>query len=212
MTRNRRAPASPPPSTTPASDTGDRERLWAHVTRDVRPLRRRNPLARPPQAETAEAGIADKVEPNAPPPAARRRKAGLPQGSGAAPGEERKQSLPPLRPGEMIGIDAGTGRRLRRGRLPIEARLDLHGMTQLQAHEALRIFLQAAVAVGRRCVLVITGKGDRLGEGGILRRRLPEWLNDPALRPHLVSITEAAPKDGGSGAFYIYLKRPRPSR
>lgn len=210
MTRNRRTPASPPPSTTPASDTGDRERLWAHVTRDVRPLRRRNPLARPPQAVTTKSEIAEKVETSAPPSAARRRKAGLPQGSGAAPGEERKQSLPPLRPGEMIGIDAGTGRRLRRGRLPIEARLDLHGMTQLQAHEALRIFLQAAVAVGRRCVLVITGKGtfspDRKG---VLRAAVPRWLNEAPLRGKVLAIDTARPQDGGGGAYYILLKRQR---
>lgn len=104
------------------------------------------------------------------------------------------------------GFDRSTETRLRRGELPLEGRLDLHGMTQAEAHPALHKFIRLAVAQEKRTVLVITGKGQRFE--GVLRRMVPQWLEDPALSRYIIAITPASPKDGGNGAFYLRLRRP----
>jgi DNA-nicking Smr family endonuclease len=105
------------------------------------------------------------------------------------------------------------------GRIAIEARIDLHGMRQSEAHRALNRFLAKAHADGRRWVLVITGKGgpqralssDDLGYGGeergVLRRNVPRWLAEPELRAIVVGFTEAAIRHGGAGALYVQLRR-----
>jgi DNA-nicking Smr family endonuclease len=92
-----------------------------------------------------------------------------------------------------------------RGRDEIAGRLDLHGLDQDRARQALHDFLLRAYADGARAVLVITGKG-RMGDG-VLRRRAPEWLADPALRPIVAGLAQADRHHGGEGAFYIALKR-----
>jgi DNA-nicking Smr family endonuclease len=91
--------------------------------------------------------------------------------------------------------------------LPIEGRIDLHGMDQHTAHLALRAFVNHHWLRGARCVLIITGKGSR-GEG-ILRRAVPRWLTDPPLSQQVLSFGEARPGDGGAGALYILLRRHR---
>jgi len=105
------------------------------------------------------------------------------------------------------GFDRSTETRLRRGELPLEGRLDLHGMTQAEAFPALYKFIRSAVAQGKRTVLVITGKGQRFE--GVLRTKVPQWLDDPELARYIIAITPASPKDGGTGAFYLRLRRPR---
>ncbi len=112
-----------------------------------------------------------------------------------------------LGPGVSPGLDRRTADRLRRGRLPAEATLDLHGLSQSEAHMALTGFIQGSVVRGRRSLLIITGKGTR-GEG-VLRRMVPRWLNDPALRSYLLAIEAAQPGDGGAGALYVLLRRQR---
>lgn len=114
------------------------------------------------------------------------------------------------------GLDKGTDRKLRRGALPIEGRIDLHGMTAQRARSALAHYLHAAQSRGARCVLVITGKGARTGtddfgrpQAGILRSALPEWLAAPDIAPMVVAWREAQPKDGGSGASYVLVRRRR---
>jgi DNA-nicking Smr family endonuclease len=107
----------------------------------------------------------------------------------------------------FAGIDRANAERLKRGKHRIEARLDLHGMTQDEAHRALTAFIRSARADGKRCVLVITGRG-RTG-GGILKAAVPRWLDEPELRPHLLAIAAAQPQDGGSGALYVMLRRTR---
>jgi len=99
-------------------------------------------------------------------------------------------------------------RRYRRMALGLEvtgAHIDLHGLSQAGAHAALGAFLEDAAARGLRGVLVITGKGT-LGDG-VLRRRVPEWLAEPALRPLIAGVSEAHRRHGGSGALYVALKR-----
>ena len=119
---------------------------------------------------------------------------------------------PPLAPGVAAGIDKRTAQRLRRGQIRIEGRIDLHGMTQAEAHRHLSEFLKSSAAAGRRCVLVITGKGMRAGAGaGVLRSEFPRWLNEATLRPLILGFAAAQPKDGGGGAFYVYLRRGRAS-
>ena len=116
---------------------------------------------------------------------------------------------PPERPASRPnGLDKRTDERLRRGQMEIEARLDLHGMTQEEAYEALGRFIEAAYAAGRRCVLVITGKG-RGGAPGVLKSRVPDWLREEKLAAVILQTHCARPQDGGGGALYVLLRRQR---
>ncbi len=105
------------------------------------------------------------------------------------------------------GVDRRTSEKLRRGLLPIEGRIDLHGMDQHHAHLALAGFITHHWRHGARCVLVITGKGTR-GEG-VLRQAVPRWLRHPPLSAQVLSFGPARPNDGGGGALYILLRRRR---
>jgi DNA-nicking Smr family endonuclease len=118
-------------------------------------------------------------------------------------------AIPDISHGRAAGIDRRSAERLRRGRLPIEGRLDLHGMTQAAAVERLAEFIARSEAAGKRCVLVITGKG--LASGGVLRDQVPRWLNLPPNRARVLAFDYARPQDGGSGALYVLLKRRRPT-
>lgn len=110
--------------------------------------------------------------------------------------------------------DASSHRKVRRGKLDIEARIDLHGMRQPEAETALAGFLARCRSAGMRCVLVVTGKGRPVDPGedfitpqaGVIRRRLPEWLAGPHLRPHVAGVAAAHPRHGGAGASYVLLK------
>ena len=109
-----------------------------------------------------------------------------------------------LRQGERAGIDRRTQRRLFRGDVPVDRRLDLHGLTAAHAENRLAQFIETAARDGCRCVLVITGKG-----AGILRGHVPDWLKRQPLSPHILALAEARPHDGGSGAIYVLLRRKR---
>jgi DNA-nicking Smr family endonuclease len=109
-------------------------------------------------------------------------------------------------------------RRMIRGKLKPEARIDLHGMTLSEAHPALVDFVVGAHAQGLRLLLVITGKGrssDREDHGpipirrGVLKQQVPGWLTAPPLGPLVLEIREAHQRHGGGGAYYVYLRRPR---
>jgi DNA-nicking Smr family endonuclease len=122
----------------------------------------------------------------------------------AAPAREAKRPARKPSPPE----DLSGQRRIRRGQMEIEARLDLHGHTQDTAHRELIAFVLQNYALGARCILVITGKG-RLGTG-VLRSRLSEWIGDPDLRSMIAGHASAHQRHGGEGATYIFLKaRPR---
>lgn len=172
-------------------------RLWRLATRDVLPL-----AGRPwPEEEPVPSAPALPAE-----PPARDRQTIVPAQKSPKP------AMPPLAVGEMPGVDRRTGDRLRRGRLDIDGRIDLHGMTQAEAHVALMAFVHRGWREGRRCVLVITGKGMFSEVGGILRRAVPRWLAEPPLRPMVVACQPAQPKDGGEGALYVLLRRRREGR
>jgi DNA-nicking Smr family endonuclease len=113
--------------------------------------------------------------------------------------------IPPL--DRFAGIDRANAERLKRGLHRIEARLDLHGMTQAEAHQALSAFVAESRGIGRRCVLVITGRGRGQGGTGVLKTLVPRWLEEPALRPNVLAIAPAQPQHGGPGATYLLLRR-----
>jgi DNA-nicking Smr family endonuclease len=114
---------------------------------------------------------------------------------------------PPL--DRFAGIDRANSERLKRGHHRIEARLDLHGMTQSEAHRAVAAFVHASSDSGFRCVLVITGRGLGPNGPGVLKSAVPQWLEQPGLRRQILAIAPAQPRHGGAGALYLLLRRRR---
>ena len=165
--------------------------LWSVVTADVRPMRPRSakPGAPPPDPAPAEPHAFSQAEtiasPRAPPPL----------------------SLSPPAPSRVGDLDHRTRTKIKRGRLDVDAKLDLHGMRQDEAQRALHAFLRRSQAAGAKVVIVVTGKGLSREEGGVLRRVAPMWLQAPALRDVVVSYGEAARNHGGEGALYVRLRR-----
>jgi DNA-nicking Smr family endonuclease len=153
------------------------------------------------------------VKPLAPapvPPLVRRKPAPPSATLNSSPPEPKPE--PSLALDRFAGFDRANAERLKRGKHKVEARLDLHGMTQIEAHRALSVFIRSARVEGKRCVLVITGRGaakGAYGSGGVLRAAVPRWLDEPDFRPHLLAIATAQPRDGGAGALYVMLRRTR---
>jgi DNA-nicking Smr family endonuclease len=164
--------------------------LWGRVARSVTPMKGR--LVE--EDEQEEEGFAAMLEP-----------AGDARPARAAPAPV----VPPARrPGPPAhGIDRPTRAKLAKGRLAIEGKVDLHGLTQSEAHALLLSFLHRAYADGRRHVLVVTGKGASLGSDGVLRRAVPGWLATPPFRALVGAHEPAAARHGGSGALYVRLRR-----
>ena len=113
-----------------------------------------------------------------------------------------KRKIPPLHP-----IERPVTKKLGKGRLPIEARIDLHDMTQIVAHYALLGFLRRAQADGMRHVLVITGRGASFGSRGVIKRSLPHWFDTAEFRPLVAGFEPAERGHGGDGAFYVRVRR-----
>jgi DNA-nicking Smr family endonuclease len=192
-------PSSAPPRRRRSLSEEERA-LWESVARQAKPLRKHR-AAKPeaampdtPASEAAKFVVSPKAISSTPSPLARNPNA-------------LKPAVPPLAP---------LGRRersqLSRGRKEIEARLDLHGMTQTRAHRALSNFLQWAHGDGLTFVLVITGKGRTTGaesERGVLRRQVPQWLNLPEFRELVVGFEEANIGHGGGGALYVRIRRSK---
>jgi DNA-nicking Smr family endonuclease len=177
------------------------EELWARVARSAKPLGkgRVHKLA-PPKPRSAKPPAKE----TATPPAKTTPKPAVKQ--------------PPAVRG--AALDRQTARQLERGRLAVEARLDLHGMRQREAHAALRRFLKSAQGKGYRHVLVITGKGAAVDttkpfyesdERGVLRQAVPHWLTAPDLAHVVLSYAEAPRRLGGEGALYVRLRKARSS-
>ena len=161
------------------------EALWRHYTASVRPLR---PQDRSPHKETP-----------APPQKSMSTKPASPP------------AVPPKAPSPQF-FDQATRRKIRRGKTSIEGRIDLHGLTQAEAHRALERFILGSHARGRKCVLVITGKGtfslqSKSENAGVLRRMVPHWLGAPPLASHVLGFEAAGPRHGGEGALYVMLRR-----
>ncbi len=172
--------------------------LWESVAKQVKPLRKRHRAKPPAASATTEPSATPKAAPS-PKHAARH----------AAPPRivvPPKPEPPPLAP-----IGRRERSHLSRGRKEIDARLDLHGMTQTRAHRALFGFLQRAHHDGLTFVLVITGKGKIGSESdrGVLRRLVPQWLGLPEVRARVVGFEEAHIGHGGEGALYVRVRRAR---
>jgi DNA-nicking Smr family endonuclease len=168
----------------PLSD--DERVLWRAVTTTIAPLKGRKP------------GIAEAADP-APVAAAARGKPS--KATPLAPSPQR------VTPPPLATLDRRTKQRIARGRTEIDGRLDLHGLTQAEAHAVLARFLHQAQARAAKVVLVITGKG---GEGrGVLKRQVPFWLESTELRSLVIGFENAGTGHGGEGALYVRVRRGR---
>jgi DNA-nicking Smr family endonuclease len=182
--------------------TEEEERLWAMVARSITPLRagkrvpkrepKRDPMAALSIPSPQSARPVKKVAADHPPPAATHH---------------------PKPPASAIAIARREKQQLARGKTEIGGRIDLHGMTQAQAHDALLHFLRRYQAEGAKFVLVITGKGSAgavaRGERGVLRRQVPLWLGLPEFRACVLGFDAAHVGHGGEGALYVRLRRAR---
>jgi DNA-nicking Smr family endonuclease len=194
----------------------EEEELWQAVARTARPMH--------PRAKAAVNRIEGAVHPHPLTEAKPVREAEIPkswlepfrlgQKARAAKTHDLAPSLGEALRDAPLQMDAKQHGRMVRGKLAPEARIDLHGMTLAEAHPELIRFILNAQSAGLRLVLVITGKGKR-GEDwgpipqrmGALRHQVPQWLRMPPLGPAVLQVTEAHLKHGGSGAYYVYLRR-----
>jgi DNA-nicking Smr family endonuclease len=165
--------------------------LWTAVTKSIAPLRE---VSAPDTDDAAEKGIPAR-------PVRHLKKAG-----------STTRSLPEEKsPPPLVPLGRRMKQRVARGKDEIDGRLDLHGLTQSEAHAALFRFLRAASSRGARLVLVITGKGARAAEGerGVLKRQVPHWLGLPEFRALVIGFEDAHIAHGGEGALYVRVRRAR---
>ena len=181
-------------------DSEDRE-LWRRVTDTVKPLK---PMRVSDQAKIS----APEPQPELS-PATKKAKPVVPPAQPAV----QKQTPPPAP--SLAPLDKRLTRRIGKGSRSVDAKIDLHGLTQREAHARLLSFLHVARDRGYRVVLVVTGKGKVEGHGdwweegtrGVLRRSVPEWLSTPPFRSMVVGYERAHLKKGGDGALYVQLRR-----
>ncbi|MGH6727515.1 MAG: Smr/MutS family protein [Pseudolabrys sp.] len=184
--------------------------LWTTVTKAIEPLRSSPLPLGEVGARSAPGEVLEPIESRLPPhpnplPAREKRLAAL-----AAKSSDQEDRLPaPPKPAPPLApLGRRLTRRVARGKEAIDARLDLHGLTQAQAHAALLRFLRSAQTREARLVLVITGKG-RGEEPGVLKRQVPQWLGLPEFRSIVVGFEDAHVAHGGEGAIYVRLRRGR---
>ncbi|MGO4684266.1 Smr/MutS family protein [Hyphomicrobium sp. 2TAF46] len=194
----------------PSEDSDPDQDIWRHTAATIEPLKRGKPRFHP-ASDAVKAGVPrPKPGPESERPPVKAR-AAHPQPPGVSPAKPVAAKTP-----ELQLFDRNSVRKLRGGRADIEARVDLHGMRQDEAHAELRRFLFSCQRRGLRFVLVITGKGKTNGghseevyserERGVLKRNVPRWLDEPELRAIVVSFTAAAIQHGGEGAIYVHLR------
>jgi len=181
--------------------------VWEQLTQSIKPTKAK------PRVGTQAA-----VEPKRKPP---------PPPANPEPRSPRARPAPPVppplssphRPAPLADFDRRAVRQVASGKISIDARIDLHGLRLREARGELRMFLLAAQAKGARTVLVITGKGDVSSERdnlasalgkpqrGVLRRAVPQWLEEPDMRAIVLSFTAASVRHGGDGALYVQLRK-----
>lgn len=186
------------------------EALWAYTASTLKPLQAKKPRHHPSVSDI------DDAPPFAPKTTSARKPAVTPSAGAAAAYQAPATAARPKPTPELSAFDRKAARKLRHGHIEIEARIDLHGLRQHEAHSTLRHFLTSCAGRGLRWVLVITGKGgpalrdeDGFGrsERGVLRKNVPMWLAAPELRAIVVSFTTASVAHGGEGALYIQLRK-----
>ncbi|MDB5664047.1 Smr/MutS family protein [Cypionkella sp.] len=186
----------------------DEQEIWQAVARTAKPMH--------PMGHVFVKPVEPKPQPTqtAAPATPRLPLFRLGEKSRTKPGHDILPSLSDSLAAAPLQMDAKTHGKMTRGKLSPEARIDLHGMTLSEAHPELIRFILNAQSAGMRLVLAITGKGKRGHDVGpipqrmgALRHQVPQWLRLPPLGPAVLQITEAHLKHGGSGAYYIYLRR-----
>jgi DNA-nicking Smr family endonuclease len=195
MKRSRLIPELVDPPRRKRALSEEERALWETVAKQTKPLRKKPRAAKAAQ-ETATTAVA-RAGPAEPSPSAKMVRAPKP--------------VPPPSPPPLAPIGRRERSQLSRGRKQIDARLDLHGMTQVRAHRVLGDFLHRAHSGGLSFVLVITGKGKTGAESerGVLRRAVPQWLALPEFRTLVVGFEEAHIGHGGEGALYVRIRRVR---
>jgi len=200
------------PGKGPRSITAEEAELWQYATRSLDKVKAK------PRVPSGEAPSKSAAHPAPMPP----RVSATPARQKPPPPLKQQtpavSKIPKVVPAALADFDRRKARQIASGRIEVEARFDLHGMRQRDAHAQLRGFLLDAYARGLKTVLVITGKGgeetadrfaDLAGERqrGVLRRNVPLWLGDPDLRSVVLSFTQASVRHGGAGALYVQLRR-----
>lgn len=178
--------------------------LWHRVGRTVTPLRDRSVVTAGASDEELKRDFLKAMD-------------GAPRPAGKPPAQEtdirsplphgRPAPAPKPAPRPERQIDRPTARKIAKGRITIDARIDLHAMTQDQAHDRLYAFLADTRSQGCRHVLVVTGKGRSLGSEGVLKRMVPVWLNSPRFSGLVSGYSSASRQHGGEGAIYIRLRK-----
>ncbi len=207
--RNHLRPTKPKPAAAPPSASASAKPVAKPAHKSSLPPTVPSPatVAKPPPGVKPLPGV--KPPPPAPKPPTKppAKRVVLKPNPPPAPPTPVAPSPPPA-----AGLERRVRLALRRGALKVDARIDLHGMYQAQAHGALTGFLMRARAAGHTHVLVVTGKGgmdydDAFSERGVLRRSVPHWLRAPELRSIVLGFEEAARHHGGAGALYVRLRR-----
>lgn len=193
---------------------GEDADVWNYTAQSIEPLKRAKARFHPAAERAAEAPATAGVKADAEP--AKLKIAKMAAAKVEPPPAPPKPKAPP----PIAAFDRKKVRKIRSGQVEIEARIDLHGMRQDEAHTALVRFLHRCPQNDKRWVLVITGKGKRADrdddapfdltrqrESGVLKRNVPRWLDDAELRPLVVSYTHAAIQHGGEGALYVHLRK-----
>ncbi|WP_223421862.1 Smr/MutS family protein [Tateyamaria pelophila] len=188
----------------------EEEELWRKVTANAERLHPEKPFE-----------PSDFVTPT-PAPKAKRRIFDAVEKTIIGPAEKPRTQVsltPPISDqvaGAQVNMDRKAYGRLQRGKLRPEGKIDLHGMTLDRAHPALTRFILSAQGQGKRLVLVVTGKGKQRDDGGpipvrfgVLRHQVPQWLGLPPLSSAILQVTQAHVRHGGSGAYYVYLRKNR---
>ncbi|MEM9625113.1 MAG: Smr/MutS family protein [Pseudomonadota bacterium] len=178
--------------------TKDELDLWRRSTADVRPLIDRSEKKEASQSSTDPKPAEAAGDPKPRPPIGKAR-------TGRPAKTASTRALDPKGP---VDIDRRNWERLKRGQIRVERTLDLHGLTQTEAHGELDRFLTMASVSGLRCVLVVTGKGGADGRG-VLRQMVPRWLDEADNRRIVLTFCPAQPRHGGNGALYVLLRRRR---
>lgn len=174
--------------------------LWRRVGRTVTPLRDR-PLVSSAAMEDAEREFLEAMNRKRP---AKERPA---RNAGIKSAVAHDRAPPPPKPRPEPHIDRPTTRKIAKGRIAIDASIDLHAMTQDLAYDRLYTFLADQRSRGARHVLVVTGKGRSLGSEGVLKRMVPVWLNSGRFAELVSGYSSAGRHHGGEGAIYVRLRK-----
>ena len=190
---------------------------WDYAARAVKPIKRAKPRVLAALENVADEDVAARPRLKSDGQSAAASGKAASKQPVATPSSSNEKAAPPI-----AEFDRKKAKKIRSGQVEIEARIDLHGMSQDEAHSTLRAFLNRCQARELRWVLVITGKGkiaDRDDDApfdmtsnrdrGVLKRNVPRWLEEPDLRPLVVSYTTAAISHGGEGALYVHLRKAR---